>query len=232
MAAGVNLLQTRARWAGRLSVGSADIKSIDADAVHRDLRELGLRVVERLAQLRDPFGRGVWRRLEFTRWRSRTGRRVWTVETRWQSFEDTRNGNREVTIARRQSRLELDHLSAEILTIVVERCRSFGIERKGVHEPVVDPQRDFDRLRTNRTQSAQCRSNHIVAVNWHAIHRVKGVRQAQPGDVVAAGECLRIPHAAAIRSETGQRRLQDGRAEERRAGDLLGRRNVLFHQHR
>jgi len=44
-----------------------------------------------------------------------------------------------VAIARRQSRLELHHLAAEILAIVVERRRPFWIERDRLDDLIVDP---------------------------------------------------------------------------------------------
>ena len=71
MAARVDLLQARARRPGRLRIRSADVERVDAHAVHRNLRELSLRIVERLAQLSDPLGRRVWRRLELARRRDR-----------------------------------------------------------------------------------------------------------------------------------------------------------------
>ena len=62
--AGVDLLEARARWPLRVRVGSADLDGAHAHAVQRNLRELGLRLVEPLAQLFEPLRRRVGRRRE------------------------------------------------------------------------------------------------------------------------------------------------------------------------
>ena len=68
----VNLLQAGARGAGRLRVRAADIHCIHPHAVHRDLLELRLCIVELLAQLHEALGCCGWRRLELARGRRRT----------------------------------------------------------------------------------------------------------------------------------------------------------------
>ena len=77
--AGIDLLQAGASRPGRLRIGAANVQRVDAHAVHRDLGELRLRILERLLQLSESLGRRVWRRLEFSR---RTERAVPTDSDR------------------------------------------------------------------------------------------------------------------------------------------------------
>ena len=230
--AGVDLRDAVTRGAGHLRVRAAHVDRVDAHAVHRDLRERLLRVVERLLQLRDALRRGGGRRLEFLRRRNRAPGRPRSSVARRQPFEDARNGDRDVAIAGLQSRAELEGLPAEILAVVVEPRGALQIEDVRVHLLVVHPECDRDRLRSGRTQAAQANLDHILRIHRHAEHRMERVRQAQSGDVVVAGERPRVADTPAVGAQARERRLHRRRPVERETRDPVRRRDVLLHQHR
>ena len=231
VAARVDLLQARARRPFRVRVGPADFDCAHPDAVQRNLRQLGIGIVEPLAELCEPLRRNVGRRLERPR-KLGARRGVRSGEAYRQSLEDAGDGHRHPMVTRRQPDLHLDGLSAEILPVVGERRRAFLIVRGCLHLLLVHPERHGDRLRRFRPEAAEDDLDHVLAVDRNAVHGMEGVRQAEPGDVVRRGNRPRFDDLTSFRAQPGQRGLHRRRSEERHPRDAVRGRHVLLHQHR
>ena len=231
MAARVDLLETRPRRSLRIRIGPANLDDVHADAVQRELRELRGRIVEALAELLEPLWRHIGRRLELTR-RIRPRRRVRPRVSDRQPFVDSRDGDRDPVVAGRQADFHLDGLAAEILPIVGKRRRALLIVGGGLHQLLVNPERDRDRFGRFRAQPPEHDADDVFAVDGNAVHRVECVGKAQPGDVVGGRNRHLIHDFAALRAQPRQRRFHRRRSEHRDPRHAIRGRHVLFHEHR
>jgi hypothetical protein len=230
VAARVDLLETRPRRSLCVRIGPTNLDDVHADAVQRDLRELRSRVIEALAELLEPLWRHIVRRRERTR-RIRPRRRVRPRVSNRQPFVDSRDGDRDPVVAGRQADFHLDSLSAEILPIVGKRRRALLIVGRGLHQLLVNPQRDRDRVGRFRAQPPQHYADEVFAVDGNAVHRVECVGNAQPGHVVGGRNLHLINDSAAFRPQPSQGRFHWRRSEHCDPRHPIRGRHVLFHEH-
>ena len=138
----------------------------------------------------------------------------------------------DLVLARRQSHAELPRVGVEVLPILVEARGLFGVVDERVDLPVVDPQRQGNRVGAERTRPAEPHADDVVRFDRHAMHGVERVREAEPGAVVLRRERPRVAVAPPIRSEPDERRGHRRSPEHGRAGDPVGRRQVFLHERR